>query len=166
METRTCLAGLLLAASLHAQAWEALPAIPPVPADNPMTADKIELGKQLFFDPRFSATGTVSCNSCHNLMLGGDDGRPTTMGMHGLTGPRNAPMVWNAAFLGTQSSGNGGRRRNSRSPHRRISRHKPAPAAARHRRHAHAGLSFNCHNRLENIRPESSAPVVFRPLAA
>lgn len=95
-----CVIGLALAAS--AQAWDALPASPPTPADNPMSLEKIELGKQLFFDPRFSSTGTVSCNTCHNLMLGGDDGRPTSMGVHGLTGPRNAPTVWNSAFHATQ----------------------------------------------------------------
>lgn len=95
-----CLVSLILAHS--AQAWEALPERPPIPVDNPMTPGKIELGKRLFFDPRFSSTGTVSCNTCHNLMLGGDDGRPTSMGVHGLTGPRNAPTVWNAAFHATQ----------------------------------------------------------------
>lgn len=75
---------------------------PAIPADNPQTLEKIELGKQLFFDPRFSSTGTVSCNTCHNLMLGGDDNRPLSMGVHGQTGPRNAPTVWNAAFHGSQ----------------------------------------------------------------
>lgn len=75
---------------------------PAIPVDNPQTPEKIELGKQLFFDPRFSSTGTVSCNTCHNLMLGGDDNRPLSMGVHGLTGPRNAPTVWNAALHATQ----------------------------------------------------------------
>jgi len=75
---------------------------PVIPADNLQTPEKIELGKQLFFDPRFSSTGTVSCNTCHNLMLGGDDNRPLSMGVHGLTGPRNSPTVWNAALHATQ----------------------------------------------------------------
>lgn len=66
------------------------------------TQEKIELGKKLYFDPRLSATGTVSCNSCHNLMEGGDDGRATSMGVDGLTGPRNAPTVWNSAFQASQ----------------------------------------------------------------
>lgn len=83
-------------------AWDALPQQAPFPADNPMTTAKIELGKQLFFDPRFSSTGTVSCNTCHNLMLGGDDNRPLAMGVHGLTGPRNSPTVWNSAFHASQ----------------------------------------------------------------
>ncbi len=100
LRSLTCVIGLALAT--WAYAWDPLPATPPIPADNPMTPAKIELGKQLFFDPRFSATGTVSCNTCHNLMLGGDDNRPTSMGVHGLTGPRNAPTVWNSAFHPSQ----------------------------------------------------------------
>lgn len=72
------------------------------PENNPTTADKVELGKQLFFDPRLSLTGTVSCNSCHNVMEGGDDGRPSSMGIHGRIGPRNAPTVWNSAFQTSQ----------------------------------------------------------------
>ncbi len=97
---------LLLASllSLQAQAadWKALPDVAPAPADNPNTAAKIELGKMLFMDPRFSSTGTVSCNSCHNIMEGGDDSRSVSMGVHGKTGGRNAPTVWNSAFHSVQ----------------------------------------------------------------
>lgn len=82
--------------------WQALPDVAPAPADNPTTAEKIKLGKALFFDPRLSSTGTVSCNSCHNVMAGGDDSRPTSMGVHGQLGGRSAPTVWNAAFYSTQ----------------------------------------------------------------
>lgn len=82
--------------------WEALPKQAPAPSDNPTTAAKVELGRSLFFDPRLSSTGTVSCNSCHNLMLGGDDNRPVSMGVHGKTGSRSAPTVWNAAFNSSQ----------------------------------------------------------------
>jgi len=82
--------------------WQALPAKAPAPADNPTTAEKVELGRMLYFDPRFSETGTVSCNSCHNLMLGGDDNRPVSMGVHGKTGGRSAPTVWNSAFASSQ----------------------------------------------------------------
>lgn len=85
-----------------AQNWQSLPDKPPVPADNPMSPAKVELGKMLYFDPRMSSTGTVSCNSCHNLAEGGDDSRPTSFGVHGQLGGRNAPTVWNAAFLSTQ----------------------------------------------------------------
>jgi cytochrome c peroxidase len=82
--------------------WEALPEIAPAPEDNPTTDAKVTLGKMLFMDPRFSSTGTVSCNSCHNIMEGGDDSRTVSMGVHGKTGGRNAPTVWNSAFHSVQ----------------------------------------------------------------
>ncbi len=91
------------AASLPAFAnWEALPEVAPAPKDNPTTAAKVELGKMLYMDPRISSTGTVSCNSCHNIMEGGDDSRPVSMGVHGKTGGRSAPTVWNSAFYSVQ----------------------------------------------------------------
>lgn len=95
------LAGGLTATNASAQ-WSSLPDHAAAPADNPTTPAKVELGKMLFFDPRLSSTGTVSCASCHNVMEGGDDHRPTSMGVHGLKGGRNAPTVWNAAFLSVQ----------------------------------------------------------------
>ncbi len=82
--------------------WEALPEVAPAPENNPTTAEKVELGKMLYMDPRFSSTGTVSCNSCHNVMEGGDDSRTVSMGVHGKTGGRNAPTVWNSAFHSVQ----------------------------------------------------------------
>ncbi len=92
----------LLGASLAAQAFEALPEKAPAPADNPITEAKVELGKQLFFDPRLSVDGTVSCNSCHNVMSSGTDNRPVSVGVAGQKGGRSAPTVWNAAFLTAQ----------------------------------------------------------------
>jgi len=86
----------------HAAEWQPLPEVAPAPADNPTTAEKVELGRMLFMDPRFSLTGTVSCNSCHNVMLGGEDNRPVSMGVHAQTGGRSAPTVWNAAFNSSQ----------------------------------------------------------------
>jgi cytochrome c peroxidase len=79
-----------------------LPAKAPVPKDNPMSAAKIELGKKLYFDPRISVDGTISCNSCHNVMAGGDDARPVSVGVHGMKGGRSAPTVWNSAFMSVQ----------------------------------------------------------------
>ncbi len=84
--------------ALQAAAMEALPPQPPIPKDNPQTPAKIELGKALFFDPRLSVSGTVSCNSCHNLMAGGDDGRPVSVGVHGQLGGIGSPTVWNSAY--------------------------------------------------------------------
>ncbi len=68
------------------------------PKDNPITAEKIALGKMLFFDPRLSASGLISCNTCHNLGTGGDDNLPTSVGHGWQKGPRNAPTVFNAVF--------------------------------------------------------------------
>jgi cytochrome c peroxidase len=66
--------------------------------DNPLTYEKIDLGKMLFFDPRLSASGLISCNTCHNLATGGDDNLPTSVGHGWQKGPRNAPTVLNAVF--------------------------------------------------------------------
>ena len=92
--------GPLIASS--ALLWAAMPSQVPIPKDNPQTPAKIELGKQLFFDPRISVTGTVSCNSCHNIMSNGTDNRPVSAGAHGKLGSRNAPTVFNAALRSVQ----------------------------------------------------------------
>ena len=73
-----------------------------VPADNPITPEKVELGKQLYFDGRLSKDGTVSCNSCHNLAAAGADNKPVSTGVGGTPGTRNSPTVWNAAFHNAQ----------------------------------------------------------------
>lgn len=99
--TAVAVAVMSISATVHA-AWEALPETAPAPKDNPTTAAKVELGKMLYMDPRFSSTGTVSCNSCHNVMEGGEDSRTVSMGVHGKTGGRNAPTVWNSAFHSVQ----------------------------------------------------------------
>lgn len=85
-----------------ASATEPLPKSPPIPKDNSMSAAKVELGKQLFFDPRLSKDGTVSCNSCHNVMAGGEDNRNLSAGVGGKLGARSSPTVWNAAFQSVQ----------------------------------------------------------------
>ena len=92
----------IISFSVHAADWQPLPETAPAPTDNPTTDAKVELGRMLFMDPRFSSTGTVSCNSCHNVMLGGEDNRPVSMGVHGKTGGRSAPTVWNSAFSSVQ----------------------------------------------------------------
>lgn len=79
-----------------------MPSHVPIPKDNPQSVAKIELGKQLYFDPRVSATGAVSCNSCHNVMSNGTDNRPVSVGVHGKLGGRNAPTVFNSAFRTVQ----------------------------------------------------------------
>jgi len=104
LKTLSLFSGTALASAVAVAAgqWSALPDQAPAPADNPTTEAKVTLGKMLYFDTRFSSTGTVSCFSCHNVMEGGDDHRPTSIGVHGQGGGRNAPTVWNAAFHSVQ----------------------------------------------------------------
>ncbi|MDP4991439.1 MAG: cytochrome-c peroxidase [Marivita lacus] len=75
-----------------------LPSTTPALNDNQLTPEKIDLGKALFFDPRMSASGVFSCNSCHNLATGGDDNMPVSIGHGWQKGPRNSPTVLNAVF--------------------------------------------------------------------
>jgi cytochrome c peroxidase len=74
----------------------------PVPANNPQTAEKIQLGDKLFNDKRFSTTGEVACATCHDPKKGFVDQLRVSEGIHKLTGTRNAPTVINAAYLKTQ----------------------------------------------------------------
>jgi cytochrome c peroxidase len=78
--------------------FKPLPSTIPAVKDNRITKEKIELGKALFFDPRLSASGVFSCNSCHNLATGGDDNLETSIGHGWQKGPRNAPTAFNAVF--------------------------------------------------------------------
>ena len=57
-----------------------------------------ELGKKLYFDPRLSKSGFISCNSCHNLSMGGTDNLKTSIGDHWQQGPINAPTVLNSSM--------------------------------------------------------------------
>src|SRR5438034_8556516 len=73
-----------------------------IPADNPQTPEKISLGRRLFLDRRLSVDGTVSCGTCHDPTLAFTDRRPTSFGVQGRVGPRNAPTVLNALYNKTQ----------------------------------------------------------------
>ena len=72
--------------------------------NNKITNEKIELGKKLYFDPRLSKSGLISCNTCHNLAEGGDDGVSASIGHMWTANPHhlNAPTVYNAVFFGAQ----------------------------------------------------------------
>lgn len=61
-------------------------------------AAKVELGKQLYFDPRLSKSGFISCNSCHNLSMGGSDNLTSSIGDRWQQGPINAPTVLNSSM--------------------------------------------------------------------
>jgi cytochrome c peroxidase len=69
-----------------------------VPEDNPITPQKIELGRLLYFDPRLSRDGTVSCATCHDPAKGFTDQLPVSTGIGGQKGTRSAPTVLNSAF--------------------------------------------------------------------
>lgn len=79
-----------------------LPTAVPVPADNPMSEAKIELGKKLYFEPALSRSGQFSCNSCHNLGTWGVDNQKFSIGHKWQRGGRNAPTVLNSAFWSKQ----------------------------------------------------------------
>src|SRR5262245_2162145 len=76
--------------------------LPPltIPADNPQSPEKIQLGDKLFNDERFSSTGEVSCATCHDPAKAFTDSPlVTSEGINKLTGTRNAPTVINAAYF-------------------------------------------------------------------
>ena len=73
-----------------------------VPAENPMTAKKIELGRLLFFDKRLSKNDTIACASCHLPAKGFTDGMPVSTGINKLKGGRSAPASINRVFSKAQ----------------------------------------------------------------
>ncbi|MGN7610878.1 cytochrome-c peroxidase [Magnetococcales bacterium HHB-1] len=99
---------LLSSASVHAEdnelmkqareQFKPIPSAPPALKGNAITRAKVELGKMLFFDPRLSSSHLISCNTCHNVGMGGDDNLETSIGHGWAKGPRNAPTALNAVF--------------------------------------------------------------------
>lgn len=73
-----------------------------IPEDNPLTAEKVELGRMLYFDKRLSADNSVACASCHNPQLGFTDGKAVSTGINGQKGGRSAPAVINRLFSDAQ----------------------------------------------------------------
>ncbi|MFO0985328.1 MAG: cytochrome c peroxidase [Planctomycetota bacterium] len=70
----------------------------PVPADNALTAAKVELGKQLFFDKRLSKDGSAACETCHLPELGWTDAKPFSTKVGGELNTRHTPTLWNVAY--------------------------------------------------------------------
>jgi len=92
IQSTTSLA-MLAAAGLAFAVSEPIQPIAPVDGLN---AAQVELGKKLYFDPRLSKSGFISCNSCHNLSMGGTDNLKTSIGHAWQEGPINSPTVLNA----------------------------------------------------------------------
>jgi cytochrome c peroxidase len=101
----TCRVGVWVAAAA-AFAVAAMPTsaqqsddlIQPIKPPQSINVGMAELGKKLYFDPRLSKSGFISCNSCHNLSMGGTDNIPTSIGDKWQQGPINAPTVLNSSL--------------------------------------------------------------------
>ena len=86
---------MILTFSVSSAAQEPITPIEPVQEIN---LAMVELGKKLYFDPRLSKSGFISCNSCHNLSMGGTDNLKTSIGHNWQQGPINAPTVLNSSM--------------------------------------------------------------------
>lgn len=91
--TRAASGPFQLPKGLPADLWEIL-----IPPDNPVTPEKVELGRRLYYDKHLSADGTVSCATCHDPEKGFADGRKVGEGIAGKKGARNSPTVLNSVF--------------------------------------------------------------------
>ena len=102
MKLRTTLLALLpLGFAAVAAIAAAQPADEPIRPIQPAEVTRpavVELGKKLFFDPRLSKSGFISCNSCHNLSMGGSDNLQTSIGHNWQRGPINSPTVLNSSM--------------------------------------------------------------------
>jgi cytochrome c peroxidase len=88
-------------ATLLKQAQESFQPLPQdiASAEFPITRERVELGRSLFFDPRLTIDGNMSCSSCHQPAFYGTDARPKSIGVQQRPHPRNAPTVLNAGAL-------------------------------------------------------------------
>ncbi|MCE9550866.1 MAG: cytochrome-c peroxidase [Betaproteobacteria bacterium] len=100
MVIRELIISLLFIGSISAPAYAdaANEPIQPIEDAKPKNPDMVELGKMLFFDPRLSKSGFISCNSCHNLSMGGTDNLQTSIGHNWQQGPINSPTVLNSSM--------------------------------------------------------------------
>lgn len=107
MSRALAVAGLLAAGALGLSAfaqltwrWDLPPGVapPPVPADNPMSAAKVELGRRLFYDADLSVDGTLSCAGCHGQHRAFSESNATHPGVRGATGRRNVMTLSNVGY--------------------------------------------------------------------
>jgi cytochrome c peroxidase len=99
MQTRTLFVPLITFCTLLAAGVVfAKEPIEPIAPAKEVNLAQVELGKKLYFDPRLSKSGFISCNSCHNLSMGGTDNLKTSIGHNWQQGPINAPTVLNSSM--------------------------------------------------------------------
>lgn len=95
---RLALVAVAAAACLYGVQAAAQEPVQPIPRPKVTDPARVELGKKLFFDPRLSRSGFISCNSCHNLSMGGSDNLKTSIGDKWQKGPINSPTVLNSSL--------------------------------------------------------------------
>lgn len=88
--------------TLAGRLFTPIPQVQEVIEQKKLSADQIELGKWLFFEPRISSSHIITCNTCHSVGTGGADNIPTSIGHGWQAGPRNSPTVLNAVFNAAQ----------------------------------------------------------------
>lgn len=94
LKTTTLAAAMLIANSAFASDEP----IKPIELPKNINSAQAKLGKKLYFDPRLSKSGFISCNSCHNLSMGGTDNLKTSIGHNWQQGPISAPTVLNSSM--------------------------------------------------------------------
>ena len=97
LKMKTLISAMAVAAAGHAVGQSQEP-ITPIKPPKQINLGMSELGKKLFFDPRLSKSGFISCNSCHNLSMGGSDNLQTSIGDKWQQGPINSPTVLNSSL--------------------------------------------------------------------
>lgn len=95
---RTTILSLVMSAPAIGLAASASEPVQPIRPAQEINLAQTELGKKLYFDPRLSRSGFISCNSCHNLSMGGTDNLKTSVGHNWQEGPINAPTVLNSSL--------------------------------------------------------------------
>ena len=99
MRFKTSLVPLfIIGATLPVVSIQAKEPVEPITPVQEVNLAQVELGKKLFFDPRLSKSGFISCNSCHNLSMGGTDNLKTSIGHNWQQGPINSPTVLNSSL--------------------------------------------------------------------
>jgi cytochrome c peroxidase len=98
MKAASVAVALVVAGSAWAAAAVRDEPIKPIDVVKVADSVKVELGKKLWFEPRLSMSGIISCNTCHNLSMGGTDNLKTSIGHGWKAGPVNSPTVYNSSL--------------------------------------------------------------------